>query len=164
MWADINTKALQGSLFYKMRARLMGVPEDYDNDIERQNTHTDLLLQEVQECAIWQETKDLLHKAGAIRKLVAATRKSLPNAKRKTQAAVAALLLQSMAKQNKRLSSNCRSVLGGKGNALHTIGKGMCTGRNDIPVDGWTTVRRACIQSTEWFLWRQSYVNGGIAR
>eukprot|EP00957_Ditylum_brightwellii_P131547 10033133-Ditylum_brightwellii.AAC.1 len=29
MWADINTKALQGSLFYRMRAHLMGVDEDY---------------------------------------------------------------------------------------------------------------------------------------
>ena len=27
MWADINTKALQGSLFYEMRARLMGIDE-----------------------------------------------------------------------------------------------------------------------------------------
>ena len=27
MWADINTKALQGSLFYKIRARLMGIDE-----------------------------------------------------------------------------------------------------------------------------------------
>ena len=28
MWDDINTKALQGTLFYKMRARLMGVSEN----------------------------------------------------------------------------------------------------------------------------------------
>ena len=51
MWADINTKALQGSLLYKMRARLMGVDENYDDDIEKQNTHPDLLPQESQECA-----------------------------------------------------------------------------------------------------------------
>ena len=43
MWADINTKALQGSLCYKMHARLMGVPEDYDNDVKQQITHADLL-------------------------------------------------------------------------------------------------------------------------
>ena len=42
MWADINTKALQGSLFYKMRALLMGVDVNYDDDIENQNTHPDL--------------------------------------------------------------------------------------------------------------------------
>ena len=46
MWADINTKALQGSLFYKMRTRLMGVDENYDNDIERQAIHPSLLPQE----------------------------------------------------------------------------------------------------------------------
>ena len=46
MRADRNTKALQGGLFYKMCTRLMGVPENYDNDVERQNTHVDLLPQE----------------------------------------------------------------------------------------------------------------------
>ena len=48
MWADINTKALQGSLFYKMRERLMGVDENYDDDVKKQNTHPDLLPQESQ--------------------------------------------------------------------------------------------------------------------
>ena len=52
MWADINTKAPQGTLFYKMRARLMGVAENYDDDVERQDTHPDLLPQEAKECAI----------------------------------------------------------------------------------------------------------------
>ena len=33
MWAYINTKALQGGLFYKMISRLMGVDENYDDDI-----------------------------------------------------------------------------------------------------------------------------------
>ena len=45
MWADINTKALQGSLFYKMRARFMGVDDNYDDDVENQNTHPYLLPQ-----------------------------------------------------------------------------------------------------------------------
>ena len=49
MWANINTKALQGSLFYKMRRRLMGIGEDYDDDVERLNNHPDLLPS--QECA-----------------------------------------------------------------------------------------------------------------
>ena len=43
MWADIKTKALQGILFYKMQDRLMGIGEYYDDDIERLNTHPDLL-------------------------------------------------------------------------------------------------------------------------
>ena len=82
MWADINTKALQGSLFYKMYTRLMGVPKDYNNNVERQNTHVDLLPKEAHECAISQEAQDLLHKAGVLRTLMAATKKSLHNATR----------------------------------------------------------------------------------
>ena len=42
IWADINTKYLKDSLFYNMRARLMGVDENYNDDIEKQNTHPDL--------------------------------------------------------------------------------------------------------------------------
>ena len=41
MWANTNTKALQGSLFYKIRSCLMGIGEDYDDDIERLNNHPD---------------------------------------------------------------------------------------------------------------------------
>ena len=43
MWADINTKALQGSLFNKMQARLMEVDENYHNELKRLATHPDLL-------------------------------------------------------------------------------------------------------------------------
>ena len=43
MWADVNTKPLQGQLFREMRARLMGVPVDYDDDKERRCTHPKLL-------------------------------------------------------------------------------------------------------------------------
>ena len=125
--------------------------------------HADLLPKEAQECAISQEAQDLLHKAGALRTLMAATKKSLPNAKRKTQVAVAALLLHSMTKRTKRSSSHRRSVLGDKGNALeaegnaqHTKDMGVRTGHNDVSMDGWTTVRRAraravwaCARATE---------------
>jgi hypothetical protein len=34
MWADINTKPLQGTKFYRMRAVLMNVPVDYDDGEE----------------------------------------------------------------------------------------------------------------------------------
>ena len=118
MWADINTKALQGTLFYKMKARLMGVADNYDDDVEGQDTHPDLLPQEAQECEISQETKDMLHKAGAIRTMVAAARRTLPKATKQTQVAVAALLLRSMARRTQESSSHRRSVLGGKGNAI----------------------------------------------
>lgn len=43
MWADINTKPLQGSKFYKMRAVLMNVPVDYDDEEEMLSTPIELL-------------------------------------------------------------------------------------------------------------------------
>ena len=43
MLADINTKALQGALFYKMRTRLMGISKNYDDKVERLNTQPVLL-------------------------------------------------------------------------------------------------------------------------
>ena len=131
MWADINTKALQGSMFYKMRARLMGVDENYHNDLERLATHPDLLPQETQECGISDENKELLHKAGAICTLMAATKQSLPTATRNTQAAVAAMLLmKSMARGTSTSLSHRRSVMGDKGFALSTGEKGTRTGRS----------------------------------
>ena len=96
----------------------MGVAENYDDDVERQDTHPYLLPQEAHECEISQETKELLHKAGSIRTMVAAVRRTLPEATRQTQVAVAALLLRSMARRTQELSSHRRSVLGGKGNAI----------------------------------------------
>ena len=56
MWADINTKVLQGSLFYKIRGHLMGIDEDYDGGFERLNTHQNLLPS--QECAYRVSDKD----------------------------------------------------------------------------------------------------------
>ena len=71
MWDDINTKALQGSLFYKMRGRLMGIGEDYYDEIEGRNNHPDLLPS--QECAVNVSAKALsvLTKEEAIVKLLA---------------------------------------------------------------------------------------------
>ena len=43
MWANININTLQGSLFYRIRGRLMGSSEDYDDDIESINTNPNLL-------------------------------------------------------------------------------------------------------------------------
>ena len=120
MWADINTKALQGSLFYKMRARFMGVDENYDDDIENQNTRPYLLPRESQECAttVSEETKKMLAKSGAFRKVMEITQAGLTNATRKMQVAVAALVLKTMARQTDKSSSHRRSVLGGKGKAI----------------------------------------------
>ena len=70
-----------------MRARLMGVDENYDNDIEKHNTHPDMLPPESQECAtiVSEETKKMLAKAGAFRKVMEFTQAGPPNATRKTQ-------------------------------------------------------------------------------
>ena len=43
MWADGNTKPLQGAGFRTFRSKTMGVPEDYDDDAERVRTHPLLL-------------------------------------------------------------------------------------------------------------------------
>ena len=43
MWADGNTKALQGAGFRIFRSKIMGIPENYDDDAERVRTHPLLL-------------------------------------------------------------------------------------------------------------------------
>ena len=43
MWADVNTKPVQGELYQIMRHQMMGVPIDYDEDVERRRTHLLLL-------------------------------------------------------------------------------------------------------------------------
>ena len=43
MWADVNTKPVQGLLFRKFRHEMMGVPVEYDDDDEHRNTHPMLL-------------------------------------------------------------------------------------------------------------------------
>ena len=82
MWTDITTKALQGSLFYNMRARLMGIDENYHDDLDRANTHPTLLPQEAQECGTSDKTKEVLGKTGAVRTLLAATKTGLPDTQR----------------------------------------------------------------------------------
>ena len=39
MWADVNTKPVQGQLFWTFRHHMMGVPVDHDDDVERKRTH-----------------------------------------------------------------------------------------------------------------------------
>eukprot|EP00957_Ditylum_brightwellii_P164992 12562006-Ditylum_brightwellii.AAC.1 len=131
MRADINNKAVQGSLFYKMQAHLMRIDEDYHDDIKHENTHPTLLPQEAQECMISDETREVLYKAEAILTLMAVTKTSLPEVQRNTQAAIAALLLiKLMARGTQESPSHCRGVLGDKGYTLCTGGKGMYKGPN----------------------------------
>ena len=95
-----------------MRSRLLGIGEDYDDGIERLNYHPDLLPP--QECADNESAKNssLLAKSGDIVKVLKVAQNALPNATRKTQASVAALLFtRTMARQTQESSSHCRSVL-----------------------------------------------------
>ena len=126
----------------------MGVDENYHDNLEHLATHPDLLPQEAQECGISDENKELLHKAGAICTLMAATKNSIPTATRNTQTAVAALLLlKSMARGTQKSSSHRRSVLGDKGCTLHTVEKGTYRGPDPSPLDKWITDRRARIRT-----------------
>ena len=71
----------------------MGISEGYDDEIERLDTHPNLLPS--QECAVNVSAEDasVLTKAGHIVKVLAVAKAALLNATKKTQAAVAALML-----------------------------------------------------------------------
>ena len=43
MWEDVNTKPVQGALFRIFLSEMMGVPVEYDDDVERRRTHPLLL-------------------------------------------------------------------------------------------------------------------------
>ena len=112
MWADINTKALQGALFYKMRARLMGISENYDDEIERLNTQPGLLPP--QECAApTMSTKDasILTKVGTLTKALDIATMTLPQAPKMTQFALEALLIRAVSCQAIKASYHRRSML-----------------------------------------------------
>ena len=122
----------------------MRIDENYHNDLKREATHSDLLPQETQECAISDENKELLHKAGAIHTLMAAKKQGLHTSTQNTQAAVAALIfMKSMVRGTGMSSSHRRSVLGDKcytnnqsatqGCALRTVDKGIPRGISKGP-------------------------------
>ena len=80
-----------------MRARLMGISENYDDEVERQNTQPGLLPP--QECTaptMSTEYASLLTKAGALKKDLAITNGDIQRATKITQFAVAALLLRAV--------------------------------------------------------------------
>ena len=43
MWADVNTKPVQGLLFRKFCHEMMGVLVEYDDDVEQRSTHPMML-------------------------------------------------------------------------------------------------------------------------
>ena len=59
MWSDMNTKPLQGMKFQKMRAQVMGIAVEYDDNTEHQRTHP-LLMPKVEPIALsWDDKKVL---------------------------------------------------------------------------------------------------------
>ena len=97
MWADINTKALQGALVYKMRACLMGISKNDDDEVERLNTQPGLLT--IQECAttMLAENASVITKVDTMITAITAANTGLPNATKKTTFALAVFLLRAMA-------------------------------------------------------------------
>ena len=63
MWADGNTKPLQGNGFRLFRSVLMGIQPDYDDDDERRNTHPLLLPKAETEGIISKQDIDVLRRA-----------------------------------------------------------------------------------------------------
>ena len=126
----------------------MGVDENYHRDLKRLATHLDLLPQKAQECGISDENKELLHKTGTIRTLMAAKEQGLSTSTKNTQAAVAALIfMKLMVRGTGTSSSHRRSVLGDKSCALRTVDKGTSRGSNTCPLDKRITDKRARIQT-----------------
>ena len=48
MWADGNAKPLQGASFSLFMSKIMGMPENYDDETERVGTHPQLLTAQAQ--------------------------------------------------------------------------------------------------------------------
>ena len=44
MWDDVNTKPTQGKRFRVMHGHVMGIPKDYDDNLEHRRTHYLFLL------------------------------------------------------------------------------------------------------------------------
>ena len=63
MWADGNTKPLQGNGFRLFRSVLMGIQPDHNDNDERRNTHPLLLPKAEAEGIISKQDIDVLRRA-----------------------------------------------------------------------------------------------------
>ena len=72
MWADYNTKPLQGLKFRVMRAEMMGIPVEYDDDVERRRTHP-LLLPKDEANVVSVTDGEILEKMEIIKRVPAGT-------------------------------------------------------------------------------------------
>ena len=75
MWGDVNTKPTQGKRFRVMRAAIMGLSVDYDNDAERRRTHP-LLMPKVESERISVTDGEVLEKAAIVAPTWALAKKS----------------------------------------------------------------------------------------
>ena len=75
MWADVNTKPTQGKRFRVMRGEVMGIPEDYDDDVERRRTHP-LLMPKVESERIPAADGEVLEKVAIVAPVKSPARKS----------------------------------------------------------------------------------------
>ena len=65
MWADVNTKLVQGALFIIFRSEMMGVPVEYDDYVERRRTHP-LLLPKIETERVSLPDGDILEKIAVV--------------------------------------------------------------------------------------------------
>ena len=65
MWGDVNTKPTQGKRFRIMRAQVMGVSVDYDDDDERRRTHP-LLIPKIESERISVTDGEILEKVAVV--------------------------------------------------------------------------------------------------
>ena len=63
MWADGNTKLPQGSGFRLFRSVLLGIPPEYDDNVEHRNTHSLLLPKTEAEGVLSKQDINVLRRA-----------------------------------------------------------------------------------------------------
>ena len=61
MWDDVKTNPVQGELYRIFCHQMMGVPIEYDDDVESRRTHP-LIFPEVEAEGVSQEDSDMLEK------------------------------------------------------------------------------------------------------
>jgi hypothetical protein len=103
MWSDILTKPKQGVAFREFRGHLMNCPTDYDDEVERRNTHPKLLPKDEEEKVISENDRLVLRKAVTM-----------------------LLVYRSMKRKTERSSSHRRSVLGEQQSRVRRRGRIQC--------------------------------------
>ena len=100
MWSDVLTKPKQGVAFREFRGHLMDCPTDYDDEVERRNTHPKLLPKDEGDKVV--SEKDRLVLRNAVTML---------------------LVYRSMKRKTKGSSSHRRSVLGEQQSGVRRKGR-----------------------------------------